>query len=160
MEVFGSDRCWRSSRCGAPGSIATPEISTPPAARLAGRRPPAPQVTCTVLRTCAHGKIPRHPWDKAATEAQRLNFGCGQTILIESERIKRQTIANPRLLHPIIQPRKPEALLFQATACPNNPDDGYPGRFGGAPGLISIVLALFATSAGFLMLRWRTPLSK
>ena len=61
---------------------------------------------------------------KAATEAQRLNFGCGQTILIESERIRRQTIANPRLLHRIYKPRKPEALLFQATACPNNPDGG------------------------------------
>jgi hypothetical protein len=32
-------------------------------------------------------------------QAQRLNFGYGQTILIESERIKRQTIANPHLLH-------------------------------------------------------------
>jgi hypothetical protein len=31
----------------------------------------------------------------SATEAQRLNFGYGQTALIESERIKRQTIANP-----------------------------------------------------------------
>ena len=37
---------------------------------------------------------------------------------------------------------------------------GAPSAFAGAPSLISIVLALFATSAGFLMLRWRTPLSK
>ena len=36
----------------------------------------------------------------------------------------------------------------------------YPAAFEGAAGLISIVLTLFATSAGFLMLRWRTSLSK
>jgi hypothetical protein len=31
------------------------------------------------------------PGIRAATEAQRLTFGWGKTILIESERIKRQT---------------------------------------------------------------------
>jgi hypothetical protein len=36
----------------------------------------------------------------------------------------------------------------------------YPAAFVGAPGLISIVLTLFVSAAGFLMLRWRTPLSK
>ena len=100
---------------------------------------------------------------KAATEAQRLNFGCGQTILIESERIKRQTIANPRLLHRIIQTHASQRLsYFKPPPAPITltTDNLYPAPFGGAPGLISIVLALFATSAGFLMLRWRTPLSK
>ena len=51
---------------------------------------------------------------KAATEAQRLNFGCGQTILIESERIRRQTIANPRLLHRIIQTTQARGSLISS----------------------------------------------
>jgi hypothetical protein len=47
----------------------------------------------------------------SATEAQRLNFGYGQTALIESERIKRK---NPQA----------RGSLISSTACPNNPDDG------------------------------------
>jgi hypothetical protein len=100
---------------------------------------------------------------KAATEAQRLNFGCRQTILIESERIKRQTIANRPLLHRTIKTARARgSLYFKPPPVPIilTTDNLYPAPFGGAPGLISIVLALFATSAGFLMLRWRTPLSK
>jgi hypothetical protein len=56
------------------------------------------------------------PGYKAATEAQR--FGCGQTILIESERIKRQTIANPRLLHRIIQTTQARGSLISSHRLP------------------------------------------
>ena len=93
---------------------------------------------------------------KAATEAQRLNFGCRQTILIESERIKRQTIANRPLLHRTIKTARARgSLYFKPPPVPIilTTDNLYPAPFGGAPGLISIVLALFATSEGFLMLR-------
>jgi putative transposase len=56
-------------------------------------------------------------------------FGRGNTILLERERIKRQTIANRRLLHrrqaaKHHQPDEPEPPLIGAARCPKNSDDG------------------------------------
>ena len=72
---------------------------------------------------------------KAATEAQRLNFGCRQTILIESERIKRQTIANRPLLHRTIKTARARgSLYFKPPPVPIilTTDNLYPAPFGGA----------------------------
>ena len=62
-------------------------------------------------------------------------FGRDQIFLIERERIKRQTIANRRLLHRRkaayhYKPDEPETLLFYAATCPKNFDDGQPSVWG------------------------------
>jgi hypothetical protein len=56
-------------------------------------------------------------------------FGRGQTILLERERIKRQTIEHRRLQHRKIaaqngQPDVPEPLLIQANICLKLSNDG------------------------------------
>ena len=57
-------------------------------------------------------------------------FGRGQTILLERERIKRNTIQTRRLIHRQkprnIKPDAPEPLLNQVAACLKNSDDGQP----------------------------------
>ena len=51
-------------------------------------------------------------------------FGRGQTILIERERIKRQTITNRRLLHR----RQPHNIISQTSqSLPKTPSDGVVG---------------------------------
>jgi len=54
-----------------------------------------------------------------------VHFGRDQTILIERERIKRQTIANRRLLHRRqVSHNVTNQTSQRAASCPENSDDG------------------------------------
>ena len=58
-------------------------------------------------------------------------FGRGQTIMLQRERIKRETINQRRLLYRKAAASNdkldgPEPPLAQRANCPKNPDDGHP----------------------------------
>jgi len=103
------------------------------------RMPPLP-VVCWRLRrflTAARAAMRRsynhlrHYESIGNLTPANVYFGRVQIFLIERERIKRQTIANRRLLHRRkaayhYKSDEPETLLFYAATCPKNFDDRQP----------------------------------